>query len=147
MCVCMGGRVAEELIYGKDKVTTGAQSDIQTATKIAENMVRQCGMGSENVGYVQYSGESQKEGWEYSEATKAAVEGEVRALVQEAYNTAREILTTNVDELHVIADSLLRHETMTGKELEMAIQEHKESKRPVPNPAASFLAQTAAVST
>ena len=71
----------------------------------------------------------------------------VRALVQEAYNTAREILTTNVDELHVIADSLLRHETMTGKELEMAIQEHKESKRPVPNPAASFLAQTAAVST
>jgi len=145
MCVCMGGRVAEELIYGKDKVTTGAQGDIETATQIATTMVRQCGMGSENVGYVQYSGESQRAGWEYSEATKAAVEGEIRALVQSAYDKAREILTNNVDELHVIADSLLVHETMSGTELEKAIQDFKESKRPAPNPAATFVTQPKAV--
>jgi len=142
MCVCMGGRVAEELIYGKDKVTTGAQSDIETATKIAESMVRSCGMGSDSVGCVQYSENPRGEGWQYSEATKSVVEAEVRGLVQAAYDRARQVLTENMDDLHVVADSLLKHETMSADDLRRVMLERRQGKIPVPNPLLRLAAVT-----
>eukprot|EP00668_Euglena_longa_P018481 GGOE01023059.1.p1 GENE.GGOE01023059.1~~GGOE01023059.1.p1 ORF type:complete len:598 (-),score=225.80 GGOE01023059.1:696-2489(-) len=133
MCVCMGGRVAEELIFGREKVTTGAQSDIETATRIAESMVRMCGMGSANVGPVQYQ-ENPRDGWQYSEATKAIVEAEVRGLVQDAQRHATKVLTENIDDLHVIADALLKYETMSGDQMRRVMQERRQGKLPVPNP-------------
>uniref|UniRef100_A0A7S1NPP9 AAA+ ATPase domain-containing protein n=1 Tax=Eutreptiella gymnastica TaxID=73025 RepID=A0A7S1NPP9_9EUGL len=132
MCVCMGGRVAEELIYGKEKVTTGASQDISVATRIAEQMIKVCGMGSENVGTVDYSETPQ--GWRYSEATKSAVEAEVRGLVQAAYDQAKQMLAENIEELHVVADSLLKHETLSAEQLRKAIGDHKASALPAPNP-------------
>jgi len=132
MCVCMGGRVAEELIYGLDKVTTGAQSDISTATRIAETMIKACGFGSENVGTIEYN-EGPK-GWQYSEATKSAVEAEVRGLVQAAYEEAKKTLTENLDELHIVADALLKYETLSAEEMRQSILDHKTRKLPMPNP-------------
>eukprot|EP00668_Euglena_longa_P013022 GGOE01015562.1.p1 GENE.GGOE01015562.1~~GGOE01015562.1.p1 ORF type:complete len:595 (-),score=206.55 GGOE01015562.1:264-2048(-) len=132
ICVCMGGRAAEELIFGHEKVT-GAQSDIETATRIAESMVRTYGMGSADVGPVQYQG-NLPDGWQYSEATKATVEAEVRGLVLDAQRHATQVLTENIDDLHVIADALLKHERMSGEQMRRVMQERRQGKQPVPNP-------------
>ena len=124
IAVAMGGRVAEELIFGPDKVTAGAASDIQQATKIARHMVTQWGM-SEKLGPVGYA-ENQQEIFlghqitqikNVSEATAQQIDAEIRRFVEEGYARARQILTEKLDLLHALAQALLEHETLTGEEV------------------------------
>ena len=136
LAVCFGGRVAEELIFGKDNITTGAGggngSDINQATQLARAMVTKYGM-SEEMGPVEY-GENQEEVFlgrsvtqtqSVSEAVAQKIDKEIRKLVDEGYNHAKEILTTKIDDLHKIAKALLTYETLTGEEIEDIINKNK----------------------
>ena len=122
--VAMGGRIAEELVFGADKVTSGASSDIQMATAIARNMVTQYGM-SERLGPLTYAeseqeiflGHSVTQTKHVSEATAEIIDQEVRSLVDECYQRAHKILTDNLDGLHDLAKALLDYETLTGDEI------------------------------
>ncbi|MCS7267018.1 MAG: ATP-dependent zinc metalloprotease FtsH [Geminicoccaceae bacterium] len=122
--VAMGGRVAEELIFGYDKITSGAASDIQQATKIARYMVTQWGM-SDRLGPVGYA-ENHQEVFlgvqltqikNVSEATAQQIDAEIRRFIEIGYNRAREILTEKIDLLHALARALLEYETLTGEEV------------------------------
>lgn len=118
LSVGMGGRVAEEIIFGNDHVTTGASGDIQQVTRIARSMVTEWGM-SDEIGMVDYSHDEH----EYrptrplSTNTAATIEKEVRRLIDEAYAQAMNILTTHNDQLHGLAKALLEYETLTGDEI------------------------------
>ena len=142
LAVCFGGRVAEELIFGKDNITTGAGggngSDINQATQLARAMVTKYGM-SEEMGPVEY-GENQEEVFlgrsvtqtqSVSEAVAQKIDKEIRKLVDEGYNHAKKILTEKIDDLHKIAKALLTYETLTGEEIEDIINKNKypESKQ------------------
>ena len=124
LAMSFGGRVAEELIFGKENVTTGASSDIQQATSIARRMVMEFGM-SDKLGRVRYSsneqevflGHSVSQQKNMSEATAQIIDTEVRRLIEDAESTARRILTTHIDDLHKIAKALLEFETLTGDEV------------------------------
>jgi len=111
--VCMGGRVAEELIFGKEHVTGGASSDIQRATQVAEQMVTTYGM-STKVGPVYYSLDSRHE---LSSETRAAIDSEVRRLLEESRARATEVLTKNKSKLHKLANLLLEEETLSGTQI------------------------------
>lgn len=123
LAVAMGGRVAEELIFGYDKVTSGASSDIQMATKMARAMVAQWGM-SDKIGPV-FHGEDQQEvflghmtqGRAASPSTQALIDSEVKALIETAYDKAKEILTHHKEQLHTLANGLLEYETLSGDEI------------------------------
>jgi cell division protease FtsH len=124
IAVAMGGRVAEEVIFGYDKVTAGAASDIEQATKIARHMVTQWGM-SDKLGPMAY-GENQQEVFlghsitqsqNVSEATARLIDGEIRRIVDEGYSGAQQIISSNLDRLHDLANALLEHETLTGDEV------------------------------
>lgn len=118
LSVGMGGRVAEEIIFGNDHVTTGASGDIQQVTRIARSMVTEWGM-SDEIGMVDYSHDDH----EYrptrplSTNTSSTIEKEVRRLIDEAYAQAKNILTTHNDQLHGLAKALLEYETLTGDEI------------------------------
>ena len=123
MAVAMGGRVAEEMIFGYDKVTSGASSDIKQATNIARAMVREWGM-SDKIGPLHYGDENQDlfshqhiQQKMYSVNTEDLIDTEIKALVEEGYDLAKKLLTTHKKILHKIADSLLDKETLTGDEL------------------------------
>ena len=109
--VCMGGRVAEEMIFGEKEVTTGASSDLEQATRLARAMVTKYGMSESVTGLVAYEYDRQ------AEATKAKIEGEVRKLVMEAYERAKALLTKHEKELHKLAEELLHKETLSGKQI------------------------------
>jgi cell division protease FtsH len=119
-----GGRLAEEIIFGADNVTTGASSDIQQATATARRMVTEFGM-SEKLGRVRYGdneqelflGHSVTQTRGVSEATAQLIDSEVRRLIEEAENTARKILVDHIDELHRLAQALLEYETLSGDEI------------------------------
>jgi cell division protease FtsH len=124
IAVAMGGRVAEELIFGHDKVTAGAASDIEQATKIARHMVTQWGM-SDKLGPMAY-GENQQEVFlghsitqsqNISEATARLIDSEIRRIVDDGYAGAQQIISTNLERLHDLANALLEHETLTGDEV------------------------------
>ncbi len=124
LAVLMGGRVAEEIIFGKDKVTSGAQSDIEQATKLARAMVTRWGF-SDELGTVMY-GENQEEVFlgysmgrqqNISEATSQKIDSEVRRLVELGLSHATEILTTKRSDLESLARGLLEYETLTGEEI------------------------------
>jgi cell division protease FtsH len=124
IAVAMGGRVAEELIFGHEKVTAGAASDIEQATKIARHMVTHWGM-SDELGPMSY-GENQQEVFlghsitqtkHVSEATAQMIDSEIRKIVDEGYATARSIISNELDKLHDLANALLEHETLTGEEI------------------------------
>ena len=128
IAMCFGGRVAEELIFGKDNITSGAGggsgSDISQATKIAKAMVTQYGM-SEELGPMEY-GENQEEIFlgrsvarqqNMSEEMARKVDLEVRKLIDEGYNKAKKILTDKLEDLHKLAKALLTYETLTGEEI------------------------------
>jgi cell division protease FtsH len=124
LAIMMGGRTAEELIFGKDKITSGASSDISAATTLARNMVTRWGF-SEELGTVSY-GDNQEEVFlghsvartqNVSEDTARKIDFEVRRLMQSAQDEARRILTERLDDLHTLAKALLEYETLGGDEI------------------------------
>jgi cell division protease FtsH len=119
-----GGRVAEELIYGRNRVTTGASSDIQQATKLARRYVMQWGL-SDAIGPVLvgdqehevFLGREIQSRREVSEKTAQLVDAEVQRVIREAYDRATQALSTHIDALHAVAAALLERETLTGEEV------------------------------
>jgi len=109
--VCMGGRVAEELVFGEDEVTSGASSDIQQATKLAKAMVMRFGL-NEKVGVMLI-----EEGQQISEETQGWIDAEVRKLLTESYFRAKVILTSHRKELDLLAHGLLDYESLSGDEI------------------------------
>ncbi|QFR33279.1 ATP-dependent zinc metalloprotease FtsH [Ancylobacter sp. TS-1] len=124
LAIMMGGRVAEELIFGHDKVTSGAASDIEQATRLARMMVTRWGF-SDKLGQVAYGenndevflGMSMQRQQNVSEATAQTIDSEVRRLVDEGYVEATRILTENKDQLETLARGLLEYETLSGDEI------------------------------
>jgi cell division protease FtsH len=124
IAVAMGGRVAEELIFGHDKVTAGASSDIEQATKIARHMVTQWGM-SDKLGPIGYAENTQEvflghaitQSKNISEATAQQIDAEIKRIVEAGYARAHELLTEKLELLHTLASALLEHETLTGDEI------------------------------
>ena len=122
--VAMGGRIAEEIIFGHDKVTSGASSDIEMVTKMAKNMVTRWGM-SEAMGPIAYQeneeevflGRSVARTQNVSEETAKKIDAEVRKIVDTGYGRAKKILTEKLDDLHKLSKALLEYETLNGDEI------------------------------
>jgi cell division protease FtsH len=124
LAIMMGGRIAEDMTFGPDKVTSGAQSDIEQATRLARMMVTRWGFSPE-LGTVSY-GENQEEVFlgmsmgrtqTISEATSQKIDSEVRRLVETGLNDARRILTEKAEDLETLAQGLLEYETLSGDEI------------------------------
>jgi cell division protease FtsH len=121
LCVAFGGRLAEELVFGHEKVTTGAQSDIEQATRMARAMVTRFGM-SDSLGPIAYAenqeevflGHSVSRTQNISEATAQKIDAEIHRIIDETYST---ILTERLSDLNVLARGLLEYETLTGDEI------------------------------
>ncbi len=135
LAIMMGGRVAEEIKFGKDNITSGASSDIEQATKLARAMVTQWGY-SDKLGQVAY-GENQQEVFlghsvaqqkNVSEETAQIIDAEVRRLIDEAYDTARKILTKKKKDWIVLAEGLLEYETLSGDEIKQLLAGEKPSR-------------------
>jgi cell division protease FtsH len=131
LSVAMGGRVAEEIIFGHDKVSSGASSDIQYATSLARNMVTKWGM-SDKLGPLQY--EDQQEGYLgmggtarmfASDETNKLIDSEIRGLVDDAHARATDILKANEEKLHLLANAMLEFETLTGDEIKELLDNGK----------------------
>src|SRR5437660_6545310 len=124
-----GGRIAEELIFGPDKVTTGAADDIRRATGLARRMVTEFGF-SEKLGPLRYAeneeevflGHSVTQRKNVSDATAKLIDEEIRRIIDEGERTAREILTGHPDELHALAKGLLEYETLSADEIRRVIK-------------------------
>ena len=122
--VAMGGRVAEEIIFGESKVTSGASSDIEMATKMARNMVTKFGMSSK-LGPIQYGeneeevflGRSVQKHQNVSEETAKLIDSEIRLIVDTCYDRARSILEDKIEDLHKLAKGLIEYETLSGDEI------------------------------
>ncbi len=120
-----GGRVAEELIFGTDKVTTGASNDIERATKMARNMATKWGL-SEELGPITYGededevflGRSVTQHKSISNETASKIDEVVRGILDRAYTRARELLTANLDKLHAMAQALLQYETIDAHQID-----------------------------
>ena len=132
----MGGRIAEELIFGHEKVTSGAASDIQMATKLAKDMVTRFGMSNE-LGPLTY-GENEDEVFlgrsitrhqQMSEETAKKVDAEIKKIVDAGYKRAKKILTEKIDDMHKLAKALISYETLTGDEITDLILKNKSPKR------------------
>ncbi len=128
LALAFGGRIAEQLIYGKDELNTGASNDIQQATDMARSMVMEYGM-SEKLGWLRYRdnqdevflGHSVARSQNMSEETARLIDQEIRVFVEEGEATARAVLTENLDQLHKLAEALLEFETLSGEESKRAI--------------------------
>ena len=126
IAMAMGGRVAEELIFGKENVTSGASSDIQQASKIARAMVTQFGY-AEELGFVDYANEQNSflgnygGGTNHSADTQKIIDDKVKEIIDTGYETAKRILTEKADELERLAQGLLEYETLTGNEITKVI--------------------------
>jgi len=132
----MGGRIAEELIFGHKKVTSGAASDIQMATKLAKDMVTRFGMSNE-LGPLTY-GENEDEVFlgrsitrqqHISEETAKKVDAEIKKIVEAGYKRAKKILTEKINDMHKLAKALILYETLTGDEIMDIILKNKYPKR------------------
>ncbi len=141
LAIMMGGRVAEELIFGKEKVTSGASSDIEQATRLARMMVTRWGL-SEALGTVSY-GENQDEVFlgmsvsrtqNASEATVQKIDTEIRRFVEEGYNEATRILTEKREDLETLAKGLLEFETLSGDEIQDLLKGKKPNRELVLEP-------------
>ncbi|WP_025034110.1 ATP-dependent zinc metalloprotease FtsH [Bradyrhizobium sp. DOA9] len=141
LAIMMGGRVAEELIFGREKVTSGAASDIEQATRLARMMVTRWGL-SEELGTVSY-GENQDEVFlgmsvsrtqNASEATVQKIDSEIKRLVEEGYKEATRILTEKRADLETLAKGLLEFETLTGDEIVDLLKGKKPNRESVLEP-------------
>jgi len=128
LSVSMGGRVAEELIFGHDKVSSGASSDISYATDLAKNMVTQWGM-SDTLGPLKY-GDNQEEVFlghsvtrtqNVSEETARLIDSEVKSIVTHGYDRAKQLLSDNIDQLYALAGALIELETLSGDEIKRVL--------------------------
>jgi len=142
LAILMGGRVAEELIFGREKVTSGAASDIEQATKLARAMVTRLGF-SDELGTVAY-GENQDEvflGYQVarqqnvSEETNRKIDAEIKRLVEEGYAEAQRILTERRAEMELLSKGLLEFETLTGDEIKDLLAGKRPSRESVIEPA------------
>jgi len=132
-----GGRIAEELIFGNDAVTTGASNDIERATDLARNMVTRWGL-SDRLGPLSYSeeagevflGRSVTQHKQVSDGTALAIDEEVRSVIETNYTRAKEILVEKIDCLHAMADALIKYETIGDEQ----IREIMAGKPPTPPP-------------
>ena len=124
IAVGSGGRIAEEMIFGYDKITSGASSDIEMVTKMAKNMVTRFGM-SDELGFLAYQeneeevflGRSVARQQNVSEETAKKIDSEVKKIVEKGYNTAKDILNKKAEDLHKLAKALLEYETLSGDEI------------------------------
>ena len=132
LAVSMGGRVAEEIIFGYDKVSSGASSDIQYATKLARDMVTQWGM-SDEMGPLQYEepqgetflGYSQSQRSHMSDETAKKIDKEIRRIVEEGYERAKSLLSEHDEQLHQLANAMLEYETLSGDEIKQLLETGK----------------------
>ena len=135
LVIATGGRIAEEMIFGKDKVTNGAASDIQMVTNLARKMITEWGM-SEKLGNLRYNNDSQEvflghsvaQSKNLSDSTAKIIDEEVRELADEADRVCRKILQDNIEELHTVAKGLLEYETLSGDEIKDLIKGIKPSR-------------------
>ncbi|NYZ63022.1 ATP-dependent zinc metalloprotease FtsH [Luteimonas deserti] len=129
LCSLYGGRVAEELIFGEDKVTTGASNDIERATKMARNMVTKWGL-SDVMGPIAYGeeddevflGRSVTQHKSVSDDTARKIDEVVRTILDKAYNRTTEILTANLDKLHAMSELLLEYETIDVPQIDAIME-------------------------
>jgi cell division protease FtsH len=129
LSVSMGGRVAEEIIFGYDKVSSGASSDISYASSLARDMVTRWGM-SDLLGPLEYAeadgetflGYSSNRPIRMSNQTAQLIDTEIKRIVEGAYERAKQLLSDHVDELHSLAAALLEYETLTGEEIKKAVK-------------------------
>ena len=125
ICTLYGGRIAEELIFGKDMVTTGASNDIERATEIAKNMVTKWGL-SEKMGPMSYSdedgevflGKSVTQHKTMSDDTAKDIDNEIRLLVNNSYERATKMIKDNIDKLHAMTDALMTYETIDKDQID-----------------------------
>ncbi len=135
LLIATGGRIAEEMIFGKDKITNGAASDIQMVTNLSKKMITEWGM-SEKLGRLRYNSDSEEvflghsvaQSKNLSDSTAKLIDEEVRNLAEEAEKNCRKILTDNIDELHIVAKGLLEYETLSGDEIKDLIKGIKPSR-------------------
>ena len=129
LVIATGGRIAEEIIFGKDKITNGAASDIQMVTNLAKKMITEWGMG-DKLGRLRYNNDSEEvflghsvaQSKNLSDATAKIIDDEVRELADEAESHCRKILKDNIEELHIVAKGLLEYETLSGDEIKDLIK-------------------------
>ncbi len=125
ICSLFGGRIAEELVFGADKVTTGASNDIMRSTELARNMVTKWGL-SEKLGPLTYSedegevflGHSVAQHKAVSDETAHDIDKEIRSIIDRSYSRAREILEANIDKLHLMAQALMKYETIDSDQID-----------------------------
>jgi cell division protease FtsH len=130
LSVSMGGRVAEEIIFGYDKVSSGASSDIQYATNLARDMVTRWGM-SDVLGPLQYAeadeevflGYSMNRSRQMSNETAVMIDQEIKSIVEGGYNQAKKLLKKHIDQLHLLAEALLEYETLSGDEIKALLEQ------------------------
>ena len=142
LTMAMGGRAAEEIIFGPDKVSNGAAGDIKMATDQARRMITEWGM-SDKLGMIAYGDNSQEvflghsvtQNKNVSEATAREIDGEIKDIIDRAYAKARRILTENIEELHRLARGLLEHETLSGDEIRTVLRGEPVIRKVVDEPA------------
>ena len=135
LVIATGGRIAEEIIFGKDKITNGAASDIQMVTNLSKKMITEWGM-SEKLGNLRYNSDSEEvflghsvaQSKNLSDSTAKLIDDEVRLLADNADKQCRKILQDNIDELHIVAKGLLEYETLSGDEIKDLIKGIKPSR-------------------
>jgi cell division protease FtsH len=141
LTMAMGGRAAEEIVFGADNVSNGASGDIKMATNQARMMVTEWGM-SDKLGMIAYGDNSQEvflghsvtQNKNVSEVTAREIDAEMKGIIDNAYARAKHILTTNLNELHSVAQGLLEHETLSGDEIRQLLRGEKVIKRVVDDP-------------
>jgi cell division protease FtsH len=141
LIMAMGGRAAEEIIFGADRVSNGASGDIKMATDQTRRMVTEWGM-SEKLGMISYGdngqevflGHSVTQNKNVSEATAREIDNEIKAVIDHAYSEARRILTERLADLHALAQGLLEYETLSGDEIQQVIRGEKIIRKVVDEP-------------
>jgi cell division protease FtsH len=142
LAMAMGGRAAEEIIFGPEKVSNGASGDIKMATDQARRMVTEWGM-SETLGMIAYGDNSQElflghsvqQNKSVSEHTAQTIDREIKTIIDTAYAKAKSVLTEHLDELHRLARGLLEYETLSGDEIRQVLRGEPVIRRIVDEPA------------